>query len=58
MGYRGISFAKLHESWYIADLAANPDNALADLRKIYKQNDDLRVSPTVFNALREQAEKL
>lgn len=97
----GISFAKLHGSWYIAgnllrdlaalnkvevlpwdvwgaqppqdkkltpdqlaffdtiaDLTANPDNNFGNLRKIYKHRRELRVPTTVFNALRERAERL
>jgi hypothetical protein len=41
----------------IADLTADPDHAFDELRKTYER-DDLRVPPTVFNALRERAEEL
>jgi hypothetical protein len=97
----GISFAKLHGSWYIAgnlmrdlaalnkvevlpwdvwgvqpqkdekltpvqtklfdtiaDLTADPDRTFAGFRETYEQRDDLRVPPTIFNALRERMEEL
>ena len=42
----------------LADLTANPDRTFTELRKTYKQSDDLRVPSAVFNALRERMEKL
>jgi DNA-binding response OmpR family regulator len=41
----------------IADLTVDPDRTFADLRKTYER-DDLRVPPTVFNALLERTEEL
>jgi hypothetical protein len=42
----------------LATLSRNPDTSFDELRKLYAQNDDLRVPATVFNSLLRRAETI
>ena len=42
----------------LAALTSDPDSAFADVRRRYQADDDLRVPPTVFNALNERHEAI
>jgi Transglutaminase-like superfamily len=42
----------------LAALTRDPDDAFADVRRRYEDDDDLRVPPTVFNALDDRREAI
>jgi hypothetical protein len=43
---------------HLADLTRDPDASFCDLRAIYRNNDRVRVPPTVFNVIRNRPENI